>query len=164
MKSRLSPVAFVAAMACATEVEPTAPQAPRPEPFDENPPPGEEVVLTADNIVHPKPTEPPCTWGFSSNDATMAFGVAGDLDAGDCTFEGVRAEREKLRLTWKTADARAVEVALVANGCADPTQKDAISADIAGLVDNPCEGLAAQVQEAVELRRFPTATPFAPTP
>lgn len=99
------------AAGCADE-EP-APVTVVPEPVPDPTPPPPELQLQA----QPDPAAGRCASGFTQNDATVAFSIITELDAGPCSFEGVRATGSRLNLRWKDSDGVELKVILGTAGC-----------------------------------------------
>lgn len=134
---------------------PAPPSTPAPEsavtevvPLDQGPP----------AVPVPDPHATDCPTHYTSNDANAVFGAARNLEAGDCTFDGVRVRGSRLTLTWLQADQSAVTVTYGPAGCVTGAPYGDHAIESEAELGSACPTALSSLQGALTARSLPTAT------
>ena len=98
---------------CSDPEPPPVTTVPAPVPDPTPPPPDVQPE------AQPDPAAGRCASGFTQNEATAAFSILAEIDAGPCSFEGVRASGSRLNLRWKDGEGADLKVTVGTAGCDD---------------------------------------------
>ncbi len=109
-------------------------------------------------VPAPDPHATDCPTHYTRNDANAVFGAVRNLEAGDCTFDGVRVRGSRLTLTWKRADQSAVTVTYGPAGCVTGIPHGDHAIESEAELGEACPSALTSLQKALTARSLPEAT------